>query len=100
MKQELNHYSNTSTQVEHEIKVRNRRMIDITGVKEVDSFDNEEFLLETVQGYLMIRGENLQIKTLDVAQGRVEIKGKLVDFSYLDDHNHNQTKSFFGKLFK
>lgn len=97
---ETNQYLTPSQSTEHEVKVRNRRVIEITGVKEVDSFDNEEFLLETVLGYLMIRGENLQIKTLDVTQGKVEIKGKLIDFSYLDDHSNDQTKSFLGKLFK
>ncbi|SEO91957.1 sporulation protein YabP [Amphibacillus marinus] len=100
MLHESNQYSTSSTQPEHEIKVRNRRVIEISGVKEVDSFDNEEFLLETVQGYLMIRGENLQIKTLDVTQGRVEIKGKLNDFSYLDNHQNSSSKGFLGKLFK
>ncbi|MBU5595541.1 sporulation protein YabP [Amphibacillus sp. MSJ-3] len=100
MRQETNHYLTPSPSTDHEVKVRNRRMIEITGVKEVDSFDNEEFLLETVLGYLMIRGENLQIKTLDVTQGKVEIKGKLIDFSYLDDHHNDQTKSLLGKLFK
>ncbi|MBM7543168.1 MULTISPECIES: sporulation protein YabP [Amphibacillus] len=100
MIQETNHYSAPTQATEHEVKVRNRRMIEISGVKEVDSFDNEEFLLETVLGYLMIRGENLQIKTLDVTQGKVEIKGKLMDFSYLDDHQHDQSKGFLGKLFK
>lgn len=100
MLQEMNQpYTGTQSK-EHEVKVRNRRIIEITGVKEVDSFDNEEFLLETVLGYLMLRGENLQIKTLDVTKGRVEIKGKLIDFSYLDDHHNDQTKGFLGKLFK
>ena len=39
--------------------MRGRRLLDITGVKQVESFDNEEFLLETVMGFLAIKGENL-----------------------------------------
>jgi len=100
MLQEPNQYLAPTQSKEHDVKIHNRRLIEISGVKEVDSFDNEEFILETVLGYLIIRGENLQIKTLDVSQGKVEIKGKLIDFSYLDDHQNDQTKSFLGKLFK
>lgn len=100
MLQETNNYLAPMKSKEHEVKILNRRLIEMTGVKEVDSFDNQEFLLETVLGYLMISGENLQIKTLDVAEGRIEIKGKLIDLSYLDDHQDDQAKSFFGKFFK
>lgn len=36
---------------EHDVIMRGRRLLDITGVKQVESFDNEEFLLETVMGF-------------------------------------------------
>ena len=32
---------------EHDVTMKGRRLLDITGVKQVESFDNEEFLLET-----------------------------------------------------
>ena len=61
---------------EHDVIMKGRRLLDITGVKQVESFDNEEFLLETVMGFLAIKGENLQMKNLDVDKGIVSIKGK------------------------
>ncbi|MBM7716689.1 sporulation protein YabP [Siminovitchia sp. FSL H7-0308] len=85
---------------EHDLIMRGRRLIDITGVKQVESFDNEEFLLETVMGFLAIRGQNLQMKNLDVTKGVVSIKGKVYDIVYLDDHDGGKAKGFFGKLFK
>ncbi|QTN01273.1 sporulation protein YabP [Sediminibacillus dalangtanensis] len=87
-------------QAEHHIKMNNRRNLEITGVKEVDSFDNEEFLLQTVMGYLIVRGENLQMKNLDVGEGNVSIKGKIFELSYLDEHHGEKAKGFFSKLFK
>ena len=39
-----------STVPEHDVTMKGRRLLDITGVKQVESFDNEEFLLETVHG--------------------------------------------------
>ena len=42
---------------DHDISMKGRKLLDITGVKQVESFDNEEFLLETVMGYLAVRGK-------------------------------------------
>ncbi len=85
---------------EHNITMRNRKQLDITGVKQVESFDNEEFLLETELGFLAIRGQNLHMKNLDVDQGIVAIEGKIYDLVYLDQQQNDKTKGFFGKLFK
>lgn len=85
---------------DHDVIMRGRKTMDITGVKQVESFDNEEFLLETVMGYLAIRGQNLQMKNLDVDKGIVSIKGKIFDLVYLEDHQGDKAKGFFSKLFK
>ncbi|SDK60477.1 sporulation protein YabP [Sediminibacillus albus] len=99
----MNYYEkdpSVRAQAEHHIKMNNRRNLEISGVKEVDSFDNEEFLLQTVMGYLIVRGENLQMKNLDVGEGNVSIKGKILELSYLDEHHGEKAKGFFSKLFK
>lgn len=92
--------SNKTNTQEHDVIMRGRRLIDITGVKQVESFDNEEFLLETVMGFLAIRGQNLQMKNLDVDKGIVSIKGKVFDLVYIDDQNGDKAKGFFSKLFR
>ncbi|WP_226585906.1 sporulation protein YabP [Halobacillus litoralis] len=86
--------------VEHNVKIWNRRNIEISGVKEVDSFDSEEFLLQTSMGYLVVRGQNLQMKNLDLDAGIVSIKGKMYEMSYLDEHQGEKAKGLFSKLFK
>ncbi|TDQ34220.1 sporulation protein YabP [Aureibacillus halotolerans] len=85
---------------DHNIIMKNRKYLEITGVKQVDSFDNEEFLLVTTMGYLAIRGQNLQMKNLDVEQGNVSIRGKIYDLVYLDEQQSEKAKGLFGKLFK
>jgi sporulation protein YabP len=85
---------------EHDVIMRGRKTLEITGVKQVESFDNEEFLLETVMGFLAIRGQNLSMKNLDVDKGIVSIKGKIYDLVYLDEHQGDKAKGFFSKLFK
>ncbi|MEW9110999.1 sporulation protein YabP [Cytobacillus gottheilii] len=85
---------------EHDVIMRGRRTLEISGVKQVESFDNEEFLLETVMGFLAIRGQNLQMKNLDVDKGIVSIKGKVFDLVYIDDQHGDKAKGFFSKLFR
>lgn len=85
---------------EHDMVMHGRRTLEITGVKQVESFDNEEFLLETVMGFLSIKGQNLQMKNLDVDKGIVSIKGKIFEIVYLDEHHTEKAKGFFSKLFK
>jgi len=83
-----------------EIKMLNRKLLEISGVLNVESFDSEEFLLETECGFLTIRGSNLHIKNLNLEQGLVAIEGLVNDLSYLDANAPGKTTGFFGKLFK
>ncbi|RAI20025.1 sporulation protein YabP, partial [Rhodobium orientis] len=47
-----------------------------------------------------VRGENLQMKNLDVEKGVVSIKGRVLDLVYLDEQQGEKAKGFFSKLFK
>ncbi|MHA6252895.1 sporulation protein YabP [Oceanobacillus sp. CAU 1775] len=100
----MNEFNNLAgsnrTERDHKVELVNRKNLEITGVKEVDSFDNEEFLLETIQGYMIIRGEHLQLKSLDVNAGKVIIKGKIYELSYIDETQGEKTKGFFSKMFR
>lgn len=97
------HYGQSNEDVvkpEHNLILKGRKQLEITGVKHVESFDNEEFLLETVMGFLAIRGQNLKMKNLSVERGVVLINGKIIDLLYLDEHEGDKAKGFFSKLFK
>ncbi|TCS80155.1 sporulation protein YabP [Tepidibacillus fermentans] len=85
----------------HQIIIMNRENFQVTGVIDVESFDSEEFLLNTEYGYLHIHGQNLHIKSLDLEQGRVTIEGLIDDMGYLNEgYGQEKAKGFFGKLFK
>ena len=85
----------------HSININERNGIYITGVLKIDSFDDEEFLLETNMGYLAIKGENLELIRLDTKDGIVSIKGLIISMSYIEDlKKSNRQSSFFEKVFK
>ena len=83
----------------HSISINERKNISISGVKKIDSFDNEEFLMDTVMGYLVIKGEELEIVKLDTFQGNVVIKGKVNSLTYTDSLKKKE-EGVFSKLFK
>lgn len=83
-----------------EIRMLNRRSLDITGVNNVESFDTEEFLLETECGFLTVRGQQLHMKNLSLEQKLVSIEGSIHSLIYLDGQTGNKSKGLFGKLFR
>jgi sporulation protein YabP len=83
-----------------EIHLLNRRLLEVSGVLNVDSFDSQEFLLETELGFLNVKGQNLHIKNLNLEQGFVAIEGTINSLNYLDGAGPDKTKGFLGKLFK
>lgn len=85
----------------HGISLTERKNIMITGVKKIESFDSEEFLMDTTLGFLRIKGEGLEIVKLDTYQGNVSIKGRVDSLVYTESMvQKNKEESFLGKLFK
>lgn len=86
---------------EHNISINQRKNMNITGVKKIENFDENEFLLETNMGYISIKGNNLEIIKLDTYQGNVSIKGKIDSFIYIENSNKKEkNEGIFSKLFK
>jgi sporulation protein YabP len=91
----------TDAVLTHAVTLGERSNLTISGVKKIDSFDNEEFLMETSMGYLMIKGENLEIVKLDTYQGNVNIKGKINGLNYIEDiKTKDKEDGVFNRLFK
>ncbi len=85
----------------HSISVVERKSILITGVKKVDSFDKEEFLVETIMGYLALKGEDLELVKLDTLAGSVTIKGLVNSFDYIEEKGKKENEgSIISRLFK
>lgn len=85
----------------HEVKIIDRREIYLTGVKKIESFDHEEFLLLTTMGMLHLIGNDLEMIRLDTHDGNLRIKGKIIGYNYIEKNAKKIKKeSFMEKLFK
>lgn len=85
----------------HTFNLVERKNVSISGVKKIESFDSEEFLMDTTLGFLNIKGSELEIIKLDTYQGNVSIKGKIDSMIYMDNGiGKSKEETFLGKLFK
>jgi sporulation protein YabP len=88
----------------HKVILGNRRTCNISGVNDVLSFDIREILLETEQGMLMIKGDDLHVNRLTLDKGEVDVDGKIDSLTYSDIGNgqpgHAKGESFLSKLFR
>ncbi len=84
----------------HSLMLENRQDGRITGVKDIKSFDEKEILLFTQAGKLIIKGEQLHVKQLDLEKGEVDLEGKVDSLTYLSKNTDNQGESFFKRIFR
>ena len=68
----------------HKLLLQGRKLTELTGVKEVVSFDAKEVVLNTTMGALIIRGNDLFVKRLTVEKGEVDLEGQIDSFVYAD----------------
>jgi len=81
--------------IPHKLTLDGRKYLCVSGVKEVESFDEELVVLHTVQGTLIVRGQGLQMQQLDLESGQVRVEGTVDSLSYED----TAAGGFFARLF-
>lgn len=86
--------------INNNINITERKNITINGITKIDSFDSEEFILETSLGPLGVKGRELEIIKLDTYDGTIIIKGIIDGFSYLDVNESQKKDSIIMRLFK
>lgn len=85
----------------HKLSLTNRRSCAVSGVSDVLSFDIHEILLETAQGMLMIKGQDLHVNRLTLEKGEVDIDGKIDSFTYSENAmSKGKNESLLSRLFK
>ena len=85
----------------HTINVQDRKNMVITGVQKVKSFDPKEIVIDTVKGGLVVKGNNLGIKNLNLAETEVEIEGYIDTINYPTSRSgESPSRSVWERIFK
>lgn len=81
----------------HSIFIEARKKMTVTGVTDVDGFD-EELIKITLNGKkLIVKGKNLHIENLDTAGQNLTVAGEVSSLEYV---NSSGEKSFIRKILK
>lgn len=84
----------------NEISLSNRNKLFISGVTKIDNFDNNEFVMNTTMGILIIRGDSLELIKLDTVQGNISIKGNVDSIEYKNSMKQKNNQGIINRLFK
>lgn len=83
------------------IILENRERLNVSGVIDVESFNDECIIVETELGILVIRGEDLRINKLNIDNSELSIEGYISTCEYSDrDGSKSRGLGFLGKMFK
>ncbi len=86
-----------TTAAPHQMIMQDRHQLELTGVSDVDSFDETTVLVYTSLGQLTVRGQGLHIRRLDLEGGSLSLEGQVDSLVYADTL---QRSGFFGRLFR
>ena len=90
--------SSNSNRIIHNLTLENREKLNLTGVKDVNSFDDRQIVAVTEMGYLTIKGSSLHINKFDTGNGELNINGKIKELIYTNKNISHL--NFIEKLFK
>lgn len=80
--------------------MENREKLNITGVLDVLSFDDQIIIVETELGLLTVKGDNLRINKLSTDTEEVVVEGNIFNLAYSEKTTTGKDSSFLSKLFK
>lgn len=66
----------------HNVIMENRSKLNVSGILDVDSFDEQSVILKMDDGQLSIRGEGLRIGSFSVETGEIAVEGKIFALAY------------------
>lgn len=84
----------------HSVSLLERKTLVITGVKKIETFDKLHFILETTMGFIVIKGNDLELIKLDTLAGNVTIKGTIDSINYIVENKKKEEDGIFNRLFK
>ena len=86
----------------HRIALNARESMEVHGVTDVVSFDEQTVILETVCGNMTVEGASLHIHVLSMEEGVVTMDGRVDSIQYYEMQatDADRKNRFFGRLFR
>ena len=86
----------------HKVTIMGRKSGAISGVSDVLSFDVNEIVLQTTEGMMMLKGEELHVSRLTLEKGEVDVDGKIDSITYTSGAQGKKSgrESLLGRMFR
>lgn len=82
----------------HHLFLEDRRVLTLTGVSDVENFDDKTVVAITDHGELTVMGGELQITRLSLETGDMALEGRIDSLTYAE--NRMKKGGFWGRLFR
>lgn len=82
----------------HHLILEGREQLSVSGVEEVESFDESQIVMYTTKGTLVVRGEGLHIEKLSLDGGDLKVEGSIDALTYED--GPRERGGLFSRLFR
>lgn len=80
----------------HKLSMDGRKILTMTGVTEVVSFDENAVVLKTSMGQLTVHGSQLQLKNLSLDGGQVAVDGQICALVYEEPRKSGTWRRLLG----
>lgn len=87
---------------EHTLMLLNREHMEISGVTNVNTFDEKEIIIESRLGFLFIYGKDMHVSSLNLDDGKVSVDGYINSLEYKTQSGDMKTrgKNIIKRLLK
>ncbi len=92
-----NNRNQKNTNKTHSFSLKDRKLLEMKGVLEVVSFNENKVILQTTQGNLFVKGSELNIINLNLDDGSIKVEGYVTSLEYSEK---TQKTGIFNRLFK
>lgn len=83
----------------HALTLENRNALTVSGLTDIDRFDEREIVIFTEQGELSITGRELRIRSISIEHGNLTVEGEIWGLLY-GDKDKRAPLSALGRLFR
>lgn len=83
----------------HHVVLEERKNLTVSGVEDVERFDENTIVLSTSKGTLVVTGENLHIEKLSLDGGDLKVDGDIDALAY-EDSGGGRSGGFFSRLLR
>ena len=85
--------------MQHRLELDGRERLLVSGVEEVERFDEEEIVMNTTAGTLVVGGAGLHIGKLNLDGGELHVDGSIHTLLYEDRMPRNNQGGLFRRFF-